>query len=202
MTETCTATAKKTGQRCKANPVAGSTVCRLHGGSAPQVRKAGLRRLQQADLEKRVGEVLELVGDFERQHPIEVLLDAVHEADSMRRMFGQLVAFLGVDYDSARLDEKGKQIAAVWGVNHLGDQAPHVLTGLHGEWADRAARLAKVALDANLDERLVRMSELQTNQVFACLVGTAAELGVPFDEPDFRSVFARRLREIEQGGDR
>lgn len=41
----CTARAKSTGARCKRRPIPGGNVCRMHGGAAPQVRKAARLRL-------------------------------------------------------------------------------------------------------------------------------------------------------------
>lgn len=41
---TCTATARS-GQGCRQPAIPGGTVCRFHGGSAPQVREAARRRL-------------------------------------------------------------------------------------------------------------------------------------------------------------
>lgn len=43
----CSATAKS-GTQCKKRAVTGSTVCGTHGGLAPQVREAGLRRTEEA----------------------------------------------------------------------------------------------------------------------------------------------------------
>ena len=45
VTVTCTATAKATGARCRRSPVAGATVCVVHGGAAPQVKAAAKERL-------------------------------------------------------------------------------------------------------------------------------------------------------------
>lgn len=46
----CTATSKATGKRCARRPVPGATVCRVHGGAAPQVqRRAALRLLELVD---------------------------------------------------------------------------------------------------------------------------------------------------------
>jgi hypothetical protein len=39
---------KKDGTPCKKHPIRGSTVCRVHGGAAPQVRKRAQERLQAA----------------------------------------------------------------------------------------------------------------------------------------------------------
>lgn len=44
MKRTCTAH-RSDGQPCGAAAIAGGTVCRLHGGSAPQVRDAARQRL-------------------------------------------------------------------------------------------------------------------------------------------------------------
>ena len=41
----CTATAKQSGKRCQLKPIPGGTVCRIHGGSAPQVKLAARARL-------------------------------------------------------------------------------------------------------------------------------------------------------------
>lgn len=41
----CTARAKSTGVRCARSAIAGATICRVHGGAAPQVRAAARARL-------------------------------------------------------------------------------------------------------------------------------------------------------------
>lgn len=41
----CQAKSKSSGQRCKSSVVPGAAVCRIHGGSASQVREAGKLRL-------------------------------------------------------------------------------------------------------------------------------------------------------------
>lgn len=42
----CTAKAKSTGRPCSNPAIRGGTVCRLHGGSAPQVKFAAMERLK------------------------------------------------------------------------------------------------------------------------------------------------------------
>ena len=44
----CSARSSRTGKPCQRYPSAGATVCRVHGGAAPQVQKAARRRLEQA----------------------------------------------------------------------------------------------------------------------------------------------------------
>lgn len=41
----CTATAHRTGERCKAPAILGGTVCRVHGGATPNVKKKAKERL-------------------------------------------------------------------------------------------------------------------------------------------------------------
>lgn len=41
----CTATANRTGERCKAPAILGGTVCRMHGGNLPQVKNKAKERL-------------------------------------------------------------------------------------------------------------------------------------------------------------
>jgi len=46
----CSAHSKQTGERCKQPAIKGGTVCRFHGGTAPQVqRKADQRIIQAAE---------------------------------------------------------------------------------------------------------------------------------------------------------
>jgi hypothetical protein len=43
--EICTAHSKRTGKPCTKPAISGGNVCRMHGGSAPQVKAAAMRRL-------------------------------------------------------------------------------------------------------------------------------------------------------------
>lgn len=47
MKNRCTAH-RKNGDQCKNAAIKGGNVCRVHGGSAPQVKAAALRRIQEA----------------------------------------------------------------------------------------------------------------------------------------------------------
>ena len=67
---TCTAH-RRDGLRCKGAPIRGATVCRLHGGSAPQVRDAARKRILAAadPVAARLIEIALNVGT-ETQHAI------------------------------------------------------------------------------------------------------------------------------------
>jgi hypothetical protein len=47
LTQRCSAKSKQRQAQCKQPAIAGGTVCRYHGGAAPQVKKAAEQRLQE-----------------------------------------------------------------------------------------------------------------------------------------------------------
>ena len=55
----CKATSKQTGQQCGRTPIPGGTVCRYHGGAAPQVKLKALQRLE-AYQDKAIDRLFEL----------------------------------------------------------------------------------------------------------------------------------------------
>lgn len=50
----CTATSKRSRERCKRAPVVGGTVCAMHGGKAPQVKAAAEQRQADAKAEDAI----------------------------------------------------------------------------------------------------------------------------------------------------
>lgn len=67
----CTAKAKSTGDRCKRGAIHGGTVCRMHGGAAPQVQKKAAQRI--ADARDKALHLLGLYIDREKAGPDTVL---------------------------------------------------------------------------------------------------------------------------------
>ena len=61
----CAAHSSRTGQACQKWPIAGATVCRTHGGSAPRVKRKALERLK--ELQGSAVEVLAQAIDAEEQ---------------------------------------------------------------------------------------------------------------------------------------
>ncbi|MCC6650636.1 MAG: hypothetical protein IT348_05765 [Candidatus Eisenbacteria bacterium] len=55
----CTAHSRTSGQRCAQPPIRGGTVCRFHGGSAPQVKQKAAERLM-AYQDKAISRLFEL----------------------------------------------------------------------------------------------------------------------------------------------
>ena len=77
ITRQCTATARS-GERCKRPAMLGGTVCRNHGGAAPQVRrKAALRLLELVDpaISTLAREMVQADKSADRQRAANSLLD-------------------------------------------------------------------------------------------------------------------------------
>lgn len=69
--------AKKTnGEPCKAGAIKGGTVCRTHGGSAPQVRRKANERLQ-ALVDPAITRLAQILKDADSKHPH--LMSAIRE---------------------------------------------------------------------------------------------------------------------------
>ncbi len=64
MAHRCTAKSKQSGERCKQPAIHGGTVCRFHGGAAPQVQQAAKERLA-ALVDPAIGRLAELIAQKE-----------------------------------------------------------------------------------------------------------------------------------------
>ncbi|MDQ3660591.1 MAG: hypothetical protein M3454_05935 [Actinomycetota bacterium] len=116
--------------------------------------------------------------------PLEVLLYQLGWASGAARALGRLVS----------------ELEEIHGPNHAGDAVPHVLVKLWSEERDRAARLAKMAIDAGLAEKQVRLAETQ-GQIIAKIFTAVLDddtLGLSREQRVAgRSLAARHLRALE-----
>jgi hypothetical protein len=127
----CHATAKTTGEPCKNNPGPGALVCHIHGGKAPQTRRAAARRAaeEQAWAEcARLGVPVETTA-----------------ADALQEELN--VTFGAVRFFRARLAEWGED-ALAWG-----DQMPGWWTVFSYE-REHLVTVANVMLRADVQGRL------------------------------------------------
>jgi hypothetical protein len=75
----CTATANRSGERCKAPAIKGGNVCRMHGGSLPGVKKAAKDRLLEM-VEPAMIELRKIIdradtSDADKLRAIQMVLD-------------------------------------------------------------------------------------------------------------------------------
>ncbi|MFI5281744.1 MAG: hypothetical protein ACHQ0J_01275 [Candidatus Dormibacterales bacterium] len=169
----CRATAKQTKQRCRRWASVGQHVCAIHGGKSPQALEAAEKRLAVV----KVREALVKMGVPVEEHPIEVLLQQVAESNGN-------VVFLRARVQELNLPEQLTTAAIA-------------LLELYNQERDRAAKMAKLALDAGVQERQARVAEEQAAQVVDLLrhVFDHPALGLSADQrKQARVIAASRLR--------
>lgn len=108
----CTATRKRDGLRCGKYAIAGGTVCRTHGGGAPQVRESASKRLSEARRRAEAQKFLEKQGIPDIEDPLEELLKLASEATAYREVFRQMMDQLLLA-DEVRYEHRaGEQLRA------------------------------------------------------------------------------------------
>lgn len=194
--ELCGAKAKSTGKPCTRPVVKGATRCRFHGGAAAQVKSAGQRRLA----EERARDAVAKLNLRREVNPHVALLDEVYRAAGV----------------VAWLDERVRELPEAdmaWGVTEevekTAGEFPGTDTTRAAElnvwikwWQQERANLAKVAkmaLDAGVEERRVRLAESQgalLADVIRRVLGDP-ELGLsPQQQAQAAPVVARHLRAV------
>lgn len=172
------------GEPCERWAIAGGTVCPAHGGSAPQVKAAARRRLQATHLEGSIGAMLaELEADALDVSPVAVLLEQVARTHAMVQVLGAMVGELEPSGQARHDVTADGTPTRLYGTNHLGDGAPHVLVEMYATWIDRATRASKLACDAGVEERLVALAEDQAKLMAEVMRAFAVALGLdPHDD--------------------
>lgn len=180
----CTAHAKHSGERCKRTAIPGSTVCHYHGGKAPQVQAAALKRLALQEAERAVV----TYGLPREVEPQEALLEELH------RTAGH-VAWLAF---SVRELERREAYGPVGGSQYgFPRQEPHVWIRLYQEERKHFAEVAKICIAAGIEERRVQLAEDQARELARVVTAILTDLGHDLSEERTREVV--RLRLLEGG---
>lgn len=158
----CTATAKSTGGRCTQPVTPPATVCRFHGGHAPQVLAAVERRKREAELARAAQTYGAPVG----------IPAAEAMQDLIDRTYGNLRYVVAI---MASLTEEDLRADLFWLERYDAER-------------DRLAKLGKSMLDAGIAERQVRLAEEQGRQlanvlrdVLGDVFGLLTEAGLSID---------------------
>lgn len=157
------------------------------------MRQAARRRLAREELERRLVDVvrdLDVDSAAVARNPYGVLEAELVRASEMVAALQLVVDQLGMlgpvafDYSADEVSVRAlagqpaerRKIPGLFGPDHLGDGAAHVAVQMLGEWSDRAAKLAKLAIDCGLEERRVRIEEQTGQQLADVIKGTLAAL--------------------------
>lgn len=186
----CTAHTRA-GHPCRTPPVHGLTVCRMHGGSAPQARAAGVRRVQEAAAVAAVTR-LNLNRDVD---PGTALLEEVARAAGVVAWLVEKVGSLPDDdavVRGTRFVRRKETSAGVETTTEVGAQV-HVWWAMLERERDRLTRACAAALAAGVEERRVRVVERQA-EVMGALVREALEVAGVRDEGRVRSALEAAAR--------
>lgn len=176
----CTAT-NAAGARCAKAAILGGSVCRSHGGAAPQVKAQAARRLAEAGAARSLK-----LADVEVT-PIEDPLSKLADVAAM--------AVAWMDHIAPKLDELHSWSATTEG----GTEQVRALVALFERSMDRSQRFLADWVRLGFDERMVAMNERQASLVAEVLraVLDDPELGLDEDTRQVgRTVAARHLRAV------
>lgn len=191
----CGAHSRRTGQPCRQWPVAGATRCRMHGGTTTRSLQAADRRIAERDRAKRIAELLadhDLGDDVD---PHAGLLEVVRRTGAMMRVLGLLVGELDPDtidlHDGlyvdkpVPMDSDGREVVL------------HPLMGEYRSWTQDHAKACKLAIDAGIDERKVRLAEGQVTMLERAVADTLREVDMPAAvRQTFVQTLAAKLRAL------
>lgn len=162
----CTAHTRA-GNPCGQKPMAGQTVCRMHGGSAPQSIDAAERRR----LERQALVAAEAFGLPREVDPHTALLEELHRTAGAVQWLGAIVADLeqdGIVWGRVK-ETHGTQLERGTDNGVTKAAAVNVWVRLWQEERDRLAKVAKTCVDVGIEERRVRLAESAGQQLAAVI---------------------------------
>ncbi len=170
----CTALARSSGERCRRAAILGGTVCRVHGGAAPQVKAAAKKRLaledlRSADFGLALAELEIEVGD---RSPVEQLEVALKRTSAMTEALRLMVGALTVPGDERTKHPEVWHRGGIFNPDRFGEESTHAILEEYGRWLDRQGRLSEIAIRVGFDERRVRLVESQAQLMATVLFGT------------------------------
>lgn len=182
---------------CLNRPINGGSVCGTHGGRAPQVKAKAEARVNEAKARAAV-ERLNLRREI---HPNDALLEEVYRAAGAVAWLDQMVQSLeSDDMVWGRTEEVEKGSGEYPGTDTTSAAELNVWVRFWQGERDRLVRVSKAALDANIDERRVRLAEQQgalvadvVKRIFGGVLAVLVEAGL---EERFVQVFHGALREV------
>jgi hypothetical protein len=152
-------------------------MCRVHGGHAPAVRKRAAERVLIKREQHKIGELLRKY-DVDDANPLHALLDGVRRTTAMLHVLEETLS-----------DREVSNIG--------GDRSGYELVRMYGDWARLSAQISKMALDANIDERMLRANEVTTGLLFEVIERTIARVSMSdADARIFRQTLAVELRAV------
>jgi len=183
-------------------PINGLNVCAKHGGGAKHARTAAARRVAEIELRAEAAQDLTRLGVRLEVTPIEALEAMLWEAAGTVAVLRQMVAELPLAAQQFADPERGVESRdGIYGRTYhqsgvpTGEAKPHVLVGMYNDERDRLANIAAVCAKLGLDDRRVRLAEVQTERLLAGVTRAIAEVGLDAAQVQiFKRALAQELR--------
>lgn len=189
----CNAALRKRGTLCK-QPAGWGTDhvglgrCKRHGGASPSYLPE-LQRLAAIQAVETYG----IPVKTDPQTALEEELD---------RTAGH-VAWLRIQVGDLEEDGLGGPVGSE-GVNDVGVQMhpryePHLMLRLYKDERKHLAQVAKLCIDAGIEERRVKLAEAQGHLIAKAITGILKELGIDMSDPKVPKVVRAHLIPLESG---
>lgn len=213
MAARCTAKSKTTGEQCRQPPVPGGEVCRFHGGKAPQVQQKAKERVAVERAQRMVAKA------GVDQDPIQHLLECLHRAAQLERVWGVMVAAIDekaeeeaagdhgflrgelgyeeIESDKGFTDTIVRPKDRLMAVDSRGESRVHPYMQEYQRALERRAKFAKLCLEAGVAERQVQITETQVAVAHEAFeAGLAAANMTDAQKQEARRAYANRLRRL------
>lgn len=197
------------GDPCQAHPVRSTYACANHGGRAIAER-SGLGDIDIDDLidtYSRLGPLLQAARvDTQGRTYIESIQEGLDRANAMVAMLEVLVGTLAPRARShTEIVGVGVRERTVWHTTEEGMVGPdpegklgtHPWVVLLRDWQAAAVTFAKTASDLGLQERAVRVQEVQVKVLANAMLGFAQDLGHDLSDPMVTEALERHLLAID-----
>lgn len=184
----CTAVSRRTGKPCGSYAVKGTVVCRKHGGSAPQIKKAAKLNYARYVVQEKVRRE---VGTLAVDVPIEsrvtdplielqrLTTEAIHFKDVLGKMVNELKDIERITTDGA------VQIRAA--------------VQLYGEAMDRTAKFLDMAMKHDIAGKIVQIEAAKVSAVSAAISRAIASAGLTSEQENtVRNTLAIELHALEE----
>ena len=201
MNQQCTATSKRSGERCKKWAIRGAKTCLAHGSGSKKARAAAARRVEEAKAAEAAERAVTTLGLSRDVSPSEALLEEV-------RWTAGHVDWLRDRVRDLEHDE------LVWGKTKVKDgfgpmgpsaettegATPSVWYALSEKERKHLVTVCTAALRAGVEERQVRLAEAQGAQVAEVIRAILDDLSLTLEQQQkVGTVVPARLRLLAGG---
>ena len=200
----CIAKSKATGKQCGRKPIPGGLVCGYHGGKAPQVAKKAAERVAKENAMQEARRMMQVSG--ETMSELEHLLYALRRAYKLSLIYAEMLAALDeagelmvsegdeprrgwarrVWLPKVKDPDSGEMVGGFYKVEidpllTAGKDKYHIHPFVQefNHWCQEHARIAKLCLDANVDERRVKATEDVAQEFIRLMEASFDRLGLP-----------------------